>query len=272
MKQIINYFKKQKIGLALSGGATKGFAIFGIINNLEKINVKIDYISGTSVGAIIGAYYSIFGEIDSLKEDLLSFSKKDWSSFADFSIRNYNSIIKAQKYKKYLESKFEDKTFQDCKIPLIITATNLKTGKLEYFKEGKIIDAIMASSAYPGVFPPYRIGEEIYVDGGVLNNLPYEILFEKKMDKVIAINLGLAQKEKDKDYKTIFSVISRSIDLMISNAFKKINYENDKLFIIEPKFVRGFNSTWSVSNLKEKYDVGVREFNKRCEDLLKWIG
>lgn len=274
MNKIINYFKnikKQKIGLTLSGGATKGFAIFAIIEKLIEKKIQIDMISGTSVGAIIGAYYSIYGEINSLKEKLLSFNKKDWKKFADFSIKNHVSIIKGEKYFDFLNSIFKNKTFQDCKIPLIICSTNLKTGKIEYFQRGKIIDAIMASSAYPGVFPPYKISSNLYVDGGVLNNLPYEILFENKMDKVIAINLGLIQKNKNKEYKTLFSVFSRSIDLMIANASKKINYENKKLFIIEPEFARGFNSSWGISNLDEKYKIGLREFKKREEELIKWL-
>lgn len=267
----MNLLKKQKIGLALSGGATKGCAHFSIIEQLEKEKIKISYVSGTSVGAIIGAYYALYGEIEGLKEDILNFSKKDWFDLADFSMTNTKSLIKAQKYKKYLKSKFGNKTFKDTKIKLVIAATNLKTGKIEYISQGKIVDAIMASSAFPGVFPPIKQGDKIYADGGILDNLPYEILFKRKMSKVIGVNLGVAQKHEKNNFNSIFSIIGRSMDLMIDNAFKKINYEDNTLFIFEPKFKKGFNSMWDISNLNNKYEVGLKEFKRRKKDFLEWI-
>lgn len=262
--------KSEKIGLALSGGASKGMAIFAIIEQLEKEKIKIDMISGTSVGAIIGAYFALYGEIDTLKNEILSFSKKNWFNLVDISIKFRKSLIKGEKIKKYLKSKFGDKTFKDAKIPLVIVATNLKTGEPEYIQEGKIVDALMASSAYPGVLPPYKISRNIYVDGGILDNLPYNILFEREMDKIISINLGILEKNKPK-FNSMFSIITRSIDLMISNALKKINNGRENLFIFEPKFKKGFNSTWDISKLKQKYEVGVEEYNQRRNDFLEWL-
>ena len=260
----------KKIGLALGGGSTKAFATFAVVEGLLEEGIVIDAVSGTSAGAIIGAHYALFGEVKTLREELESFSKKDWFKFADFTFGRTKSMIKAKKYRKYLHDKFGDNTFDDTKVPLIVTASNIVSGKVEYITEGKIVDAIIASSAYPGIFPPFQRGEDLLVDGGVLNNLPYGILFKKKMDKVIGINLGIIGGDKG-DYKTSISVLSRALDLMMDNAFRRIYTENDELFVFDVKFKRGFTSTWNVSNLAKKYDVGKTEFEVRKEDFLKWL-
>lgn len=264
-------FSKNRLGLALGGGATKGMAVFGIIEEFEKHDIEFDVIAGTSVGAIIGAFYALHGEVTSLKENLLGFEKKDWNSFADFSLMSTKSLIKAEKYREFLKNLFGDKSFEETKIPLIVTATNLNTGKPEYIQKGKILDAVLASSSYPGIFPPHEINGDLFVDGGVLNNLPFDVLLNKQAERVIAINLGLSDSERKNKFNNLFQIISRSMDLMIENAFKQINHQDANLFIFEPKFKKGFNSSWDIDNLQEKYELGVEEFAKRKKDFFGWL-
>jgi len=261
--------KKQKTGLALSGGATMAMAIFPIIEELEKLNIPINYISGTSAGAIIGAHYSLYGETRSLAKELLNFSKKEWMAFVDLTLANTKSLIKAKKYKEYLFKKFGDKTFEDLNIPLVVVATNLETGKVEYITKGKIVDALIASSAYPGIFPPYKVNNKILVDGGVLDNFPYNILYKKKMDRVVGINLSKASDGK-REFTNIFSVLQRSMDLMIDNSFKNIYSEDQKLFVFDVGFKKGLNSSWSMRDLDKKYEAGLKTFDKRKKEFAEW--
>lgn len=260
--------KKEKIGLALGGGGARGSATLAIIKELESLNLKFDYISGTSVGAIIGAYYALYGEIDSLVKEVLSFKKLELINFFDFSLFNKKSIIQAKKYTKYLKGKFGDKTFKDTKIPLVVVTTNIQSGEVEYLNHGKILDAVLASSAFPIVFPPYKIDGKILMDGGILNNLPFEILFKEKMNKVIAINLCMARKDKTK-FNNIFSVATRVIDLMIDNAFKRKSLENKNLFIFKPE-IR--HSSFNFSNILQIYNIGLKEFNNKKDSFIKWLG
>jgi len=261
--------RKRKIGLALGGGATKGTSIFAIIEELEKLNLKISFISGTSVGAIIGAYYALYGEVSTLKAEILSFSKSDWIRFVDFNRMPKKSLIKGKKYKKFLEEKFGDKKFSNTKIPLVISVTNLITGKIEYIEKGKIVDAVIASSAFPGIFPPIKKEGDIYVDGGVLNNLPYEILIEKGLSKIIAINLFNWHKRTK--INNLFDVIVSSIELMSEKVFVGLEENNKKLFILTPKFKKSIKSMWDFSDLYEKYDAGKIEFNLKRNKLLRWL-
>jgi len=261
--------RKRKIGLALGGGATKGTSIFAIIEELEKLNLKIDFISGTSVGAIIGAYYALYGEVSTLKDEILSFNKSDWIKFADLNRIPKKSLIKAKKYRKFLESKFGDKKFSDTKIPLVISATNLTTGKAEYFEKGSIIDAVVASSAFPGIFPPLKKNDCIYIDGGVLNNLPYEILVKKGLSKIIAVNLF--NWDKRNKISNFFDVIISSIELMSEKVFVGSEENNEKVFIFEPKFKKSIKSMWDFSDLKEKYNAGKIEFKSKENEFLNWL-
>jgi NTE family protein len=261
----------KKIGLALSGGAIRGFASIPIIQKLIEHNIKIDYVAGTSIGGIIGAYYCMYGEVDSFYEDVISLKPKDWVSLMDLSLKLRGSIIKGKSLKEYLKSLFGDKQFSDLKIPLIIPVTNLNTGKTEYINKGKIVDVLMASSAYPGIFPPYRINENYYLDGGILDNLPYKILVKKNIEKIIAVNLTKIQRKKQINPNKITDVLFRLTEIIRENTYIPNVDTNKKVFVFQPSLRDDVVSTWSIKSIKNKYDAGLKEFNKRKDEFLKWI-
>lgn len=262
--------KKKKIGLALSGGATKGMATLAIVKQLQKENIAFDIISGTSAGAIVGAYLAFYGEVKTLADEILGFSTIDWFNLADFSLTNTVSLLKAKKYQDFLNKKFGDKEFSDSPVPLIITATNLNTGTVKYFQEGKIVNALLASTAYPGLFPPHVINGQSYNDGGILDNLPHEILIEEGAHKIIAVNLNRSNDTPEKKLNNVFSVVSRSMELMINNALDNINIQNKNLFVLSPDFGKNHNSLWNMNDLKEKYDIGTKTFADNKTAFVKW--
>ncbi len=261
--------KNKKIGLTLGGGATKAFATFAVLEELQKNNISIDLVSGASAGALVGAYFALFGEVESLRKELDGFSRRTWFNFADFAIGKTKSLINGRVYREYLERKFGDRTFKDTKIPLFVAVTDIISGKVEYLNKGRIVDALIASSAYPGIFPPFQKGNAVYVDGGVLDNLPCEILFKNGADKVIAVNLGVISNENH-EYNNLIAVVARSLDLMMDSAFRRVYEENERLFVFDVKFKPGFASTWNITNLDKKFVVGRNEFEKRKEEFLKW--
>jgi NTE family protein len=262
---------EKKIGLALSGGAMRGFAAIPIIQKLKEKNIQIDYVAGASIGGIIGAYFCLYGEIDSFYQKISQLKSKDWMSLMDFSLRLNGSIIKGRALKKYLKILFGDKKFSDLKIPLIVPTTNLNTGKTEYINKGKIVDALMASSAYPGIFPPYNLNNKYYLDGGLLDNLPYKILFKKKMHKVIAINLAKIQKKRNINPKKIIDVLFRLTEIIRENTYIPSVDTNKKVFVFQPELKDDVVSTWSVKSLKKKYQAGLKEFNKKEKEFLRWV-
>jgi NTE family protein len=265
--------KKEKIGLALGGGGAKGFAHFPIINGILENNIKIDYVSGTSIGAIIGAYFCLHGEVNSWFDKLQGFRNRDWLKFLDISFKTKNSVVKGKEFEKYLKTIFGNKTFDDLKIPFIVTVTNLKTGELEYINSGKLIDAIIASSAYPGIFPASKIRNNYYVDGGVLDNLPFKILEEKKMDKIIAVSLSKMIEEpiKIKDCNNSKDILLR-VNQIRNNYIHQLKYSlNENIFLLEPNVVPKFADTWNVLDKKDRIQLGIDEFNANKVKLLNWL-
>ena len=191
--KIFDYFpelklnKAKKVALVLSGGGAKGLGHVGVIKELEKYDVQIDFISGTSMGAIIGAIYALEGNLDII-EKYINMNKKKLISLSDISF-SLKGLIKGRAIEDILSDLYGNSTFKDTKIPLVINAVDAHTGKEVVFRSGKIIDAVRASMSIPVVFAPKNINGKIYVDGGVVNNAPYNHV-PKSYKTVIVSNVN----------------------------------------------------------------------------------
>ncbi len=163
-----------RIGIVLSGGGIRGIAHLGILKALKDKGVKISNITGTSAGAIAGALFA--NDIDPY--DALQFFNETRlikhlrPAFAGPALLNLETTF------SILKDYLPHNSFENLKIPITITATNLNDGKLVYFSQGELIRKILASSCIPGIFRPIEIEGKLYVDGGVLNNFPVEPLLE----------------------------------------------------------------------------------------------
>src|SRR5687767_1894310 len=147
-----------KIGLVLSGGGARGICHLGVIKALEELNVRVDQIAGTSAGAITGAMYSYGYKPDEIMKIITStsFSKSlkfAWTWMGLLSLDGLRDIIM-----KYIP----ENSFESLKIPLTIAATEIKKGKIEYFTQGELAQAIMASSCVPAVFNPVQFNGGLY--------------------------------------------------------------------------------------------------------------
>lgn len=175
------------IGLALGSGAAKGFAHLGVIRVLEEHNIPIDYIAGSSIGAIIGAHYAEFKDIKRLEELILSFNRQ--RGFQLFDPTLTGGIVKGIKFEKFIEEMLEGADFNSLQIPFAAVATDFNTGKAVVFKDGNLTKAIRASSSVPAFFQPVSYKDRILADGGLSNPVPVDIVREMGADIVIAVNL-----------------------------------------------------------------------------------
>lgn len=182
----MSIFSNKKIALALDSGSAKGMAHIGVIEELEEQGYKITAVAGTSMGAVVAAYYSL-GKLDVLKNWLLSLNKKSTFFTLDFTISG--GFIGGKKLMQAFEEHLGSAEFKDTKIPLYITATNLDTGKEHIFHEGQILPAIRASISVPGVMRPYFYNGNYFVDGAVTNPLPVDILHNNKYKNIVAVHL-----------------------------------------------------------------------------------
>lgn len=290
VKDSLNIFPKAKIGLSLSGGGAKGFAHIGTLKVLDSLGVRVDHISGTSMGAIVGGLYAIGytgKEIEEivLKTDFYAilaneknrtessfFHKSTDKYLLNFPIKNRKinfipkAISKGQKNIYMLKELFKDigyvDDFSQLPIPFLCTATNLETGKLKIFRSGDLINSIMASSAYPSLIDPVKIGDSLYIDGAMTLNYPSQPLKEKGMDIVIGVDLnqGLLKKE---NLQSAVNILEQVIDFGVQNKTKQQYSYTD--INIHPN-LEGFSST-SYDDKKAILEAGYKEALKYVDVL-----
>ncbi|MBW3020523.1 patatin-like phospholipase family protein [Candidatus Woesearchaeota archaeon] len=185
--------KKPKIGLALGGGGAKGLAHIYVLKALDELNIKPDVIAGCSMGALIGSLYAsgLSGlEIEGIAKN---FGFKNALGLLDFSIFNKTGLVKGNHVIKWLEQNLGTSSFSKLKIPLKIVATDFWNKKEVVFDKGNVVEAVRCSISIPGVFEPYSYKGNVFVDGGVVNPVPYDAIRDE-CDVLIAVDV-MREKE-----------------------------------------------------------------------------
>lgn len=175
-----------KIGLALGGGGARGAAHIGVLMELERLRIRPSLISGTSIGGLVGA---LFAAGKTTAEMTALFQQFNISKFYTLP-GNAPAITKSTKTEQFLEETLGRPTFADLNLPLSIVTTDLVTRKEVILDEGDVITAVLATMAIPILFPPVEIGEFVLVDGGILNNTPFNIARARGATYVIAVDLS----------------------------------------------------------------------------------
>ena len=199
-----------KLGLVLSGGGTKGVAHAGVLKFLEEKGIQPEILAGASVGAIVSCLYAV----GKTPKEILDFFKSvyffNWKHIAF----NKPGLVNSAVFKIYLKPIFGNMKIGDLGKEVNITATDIVTGELKIFdKETRVVDAIIASSSFPGIATPYMFGGALYSDSGILNNFPADIIRDR-CDKIIGVYLSSPQEVKQKQMNTIKSVTYRAFDLL----------------------------------------------------------
>lgn len=179
-----------KIGLALGGGGARGFAHIGILKVLERHHIKVNYLSGTSMGGIIAAAYAAgYSPTDLENEARKKTQTSELIKLID-PVPPRRGLLKGNRVQDYLTDLLGDcKSFEDLEIPLVLNAVDLNSGELIYFSHGDLLPALFATICIPGVFPPIQYQGRCLVDGGVLNNLPIQPIRTLGADIVIAVDV-----------------------------------------------------------------------------------
>ncbi|GAC1643767.1 MAG: hypothetical protein NVS9B15_00440 [Acidobacteriaceae bacterium] len=174
---------RPKIGLALGGGFARGMAHIGVLKVFEEEGIPIDYIAGTSVGAVIGAAFSSGITARELSEigTLIRFG-----DFARYTISRFG-LCSNDRLSALLRRILKVRTFEELNIPLAVTSTEFLTGKSVVFTSGNLIDCVRASCAYPGVFKPVMVDGKLMVDGLLAHSVPATPLKELGAEKVVAV-------------------------------------------------------------------------------------
>ncbi|QQQ27116.1 patatin-like phospholipase family protein [Chryseobacterium indoltheticum] len=273
--------KNPKIGLSLAGGGAKGFSHVGVLKVLDSLGVKVDYISGTSMGAIVGGLYASGysgKEIEKIVMDTDFYSlirdpkSRKESSFFNKSVDKYlftiplkngkitlpSSISSGQKNVYLLKELFKNVSnvndFSKLPIPFLCVATNLESGNMKIFESGDLVQSIMASSAFPSLMDPVKIGDSIYIDGAMTVNYPSKPLKDKGIDIVIGVDLN-QDLSKREDLNNIISILNQVIDFGIQKDTRRQYKHTD--INIKPNLT-GMTAT-SYDDKKKILDSGYVE-------------
>jgi len=180
--------ERKKVGLALGGGAAKGFAHLGVLEVLEKEKIPVDIIAGTSMGAIIGAFYAYSKDLPSMQGLAIEMGKKRLRIFTDLTIPR-TGILSWRKVEKQLYNYFGKVRFEDLSIPFECVAVDIDSGEEIVLNEGEVWHAIRASASVPVMLPLTEIRGQHLVDGGILNPVPVRLVKSMGADIVIAVNV-----------------------------------------------------------------------------------
>lgn len=241
----------EKIGLVLSGGGTKGIAHAGVLKFLNEKNIEVDVLSCCSAGSIVGCLYAVGKTPEEILEFFNSVYFFNWKHFTFNQPGLVSSII----FRNYLKPIFHDMKLGDLDKEVKIVATELVSGTQKIFdKDFTVTDAIIASCSIPGITTPYIMDEEMYCDGGVLNNFPADIIREE-CDKLIGVFVSPPHEINIQDLKSIKAIVSRSYDLL-SYRIEKVKFDYCDWFISSQDLSNYGTFERKKDRLEEIFNIG----------------
>lgn len=246
--------KKYNTGVVLSGGGARGYAHLGVLEALIEAGINPDIIAGTSSGAIVGVLYA-----DGYKpREILELTNSGGMSFIRPALPR-ESLMQINGLTRMLQTHLRAKTFSDLKIPLYVTATDLINAKPVYFSEGNLIEIILASSSIPVMFPPVRIGESMYVDGGIMDNFPVRAI---EKDCKILIGSFVNQVGPVEKVSGLIKLAERTFMLSLSKEIMEKARRFD--LCITPSALKDYK-VLDLSKAKEMFEIGYKDTRERLK-------
>ena len=216
-----------RIGLALGGGAARGFAHIGVLKELEEEKVPVHFVAGTSAGSLVGALYCAgyhWKDIASITKDV------NWGRLVKPTWPNLG-LVSSNKLEATLNRFVKNGSFEDLKLPFRAIAVDIARGETVELDTGPLAVAVRASCSIPGIFTPTEVDGRLLVDGGVLNSVPADVVRSMGADIVIAVNLN-SDRRRHGTPENVVDMIFSSFSLMVAKTTEMTLREAD--FVIEP--------------------------------------
>jgi len=250
-----NIFNKKKYnyGIALGGGGARGYAHLGILQALQEKGIRPDILSGTSAGAIAGAYIA---SGKSPAEAFELFRKHRLIDFVQVRIPR-TGLMNLDKLRIRLSEDIKADDLKDLEIPFFVTVSDIRNGRVEYINEGPLVKMVQASASIPVLFSPVEIEGKILADGGIYDNVPVEPL-RNVCEKLIAVNISPIQ-ETDR-LKNLIQIAARTFHLSVNSTINGLEDKCD--LVIEPPALSEFDIL-DASRAQEAYDAGY----EHCKNL-----
>ncbi len=259
--------KKKKLGFALGAGGSRGVAHIGFLQAMEEANIRPDYITGCSMGSIVGSAYASGMTIEQMKTAVHKLRLLDLIA----PTGKRGGLFETKKVRKLLTRYIGDIEFSDLKIPFRCIAVDMISQQVVEFSEGKLLDAVIASSSIPSIFCPMEKDGMRLIDGGILERVPYPQVKNMGSDIVVAVDVlgNLSTKEK---CPSTLGVLLETIDIMDNYRTKIRREANEDLydFWLEPDL--GTMNQYLLKEVKKAYEKGYemgKEYAPKIKKALK---
>lgn len=274
---------RPRIGLALGGGGSRGAAHVGVLKVLKEENIPIDLIAGTSIGSVVGGYYAAGTSIDEIEvlfkngRFTKEFTPMPYLRVATeplelaarlFGYKPYDGLYRGWKFRGYVKKQLGNKTIEQLNIPYGAVVTDVVSGKSCRLMNGDLALAMQASTAVPGLKKPVQIGERLYCDGGLINNVPVSHVREMGADFVIAVDIDESLKETPlKTFRGLGSMARQALRIQLA-TFDISNAQKAEVFI-HPD-TTGINLvSFKKSDGETGYEAGVAAARAAMPELKK---
>lgn len=278
----------KKIGLALGGGGAKGFAHIPVLEVFDELGIKPYCITGTSIGAVLGALYASghsAADIVSMIEQLIaprnaSFKEiiRNKDAFKVFSLIDPHfsfkpqGVIKGEKFLRFLYEQMQASTFKELKIPFKTVATDFWRREQVVFDSGELLPAVRASMAIPYIFTPVLIDDRVLVDGGLMNNVPHDLL-HPKCDLRIAVDImGDSSTPKNKIPSPVEAIFHTYQVMMDAVAQEKLANHPVDIYIRPPLMDVEILDFHKAESIYEQGLAAKDDFKRKLEHLLTGKG
>ncbi|MCK4489441.1 MAG: patatin-like phospholipase family protein [Anaerolineales bacterium] len=264
-----------KLGLALSGGGARGLAHIGVLRALEKANIQLDYLTGTSMGGVIAAAYASGLSPDEIEQIALKYAsvRKLWG-LADPTLPR-RGLLQGERLLAFFEKHMHGCTFADLRVPLTLIAVDLNSRQEVHLREGSVAEAVRATVSIPGLLAPAERNGQRLVDGGLLNNLPVDVVQSMGADVTLGVDVysnnggpsfwqELGQtRVLSQTIGDLIMVLGDSLDLLIQQQSLNKLQNNSPDFLIYPDIpvdvtvVTGFHRAADLITLGEEATTAI---------------
>jgi NTE family protein len=249
-----------KIGLALGGGAARGLAHIGVLKVLEEEGIPIGWVAGTSAGSLIGSLFCAGFDWREIKHTARNI---DWSDLVSPTWPSLG-IVNPAKLEKTLNRMLEGREFDDLAVPFRAVAVDISTAEEVVLESGSVARAVRASCSIPGIFEPIEVDGRLLVDGGLVNNVPTDVVRDMGADRVIGVDLN-ADRAVPKRPENLIEIFYRSLNILIHNSAQRARRVADVMVV--PR-LGGF-AYHDLGRLDELIERGEQAMRDQIESLRK---
>lgn len=249
------------IGFVLSGGANLGSVHVGMLQALLEAGIKPDVIVGTSIGAVNAGYLAAepsLAQVDSLRELWCDARAREIFPLNPFAnaraLFREGALFSGHCWRRFVERRAPYRNIEDAAVPLRITATDYEQGRSVTFDSGSLVDAVMASTALPGIFPPYRIGDRWFIDGAISEQLPLRVALESGAQTIYVMAVSVPSPPPER--RTPLAILRHSVTILLYprirlDALDLPGEHPPNLRIIQVPSVKTEISLWDMSRHDE---------------------